>query len=42
MHVPVTGSSGLIGSQAVRSFDQRAARVHGIDNDLRADFTSPT
>jgi CDP-paratose 2-epimerase len=41
MHVLVTGSSGLIGSEAVRYFDQRAARVYGIDNNLRADFFGP-
>jgi len=38
MKVLVTGSSGLIGSEAVRYFDRRGARVHGIDNNMRADF----
>src|SRR5262245_13084651 len=37
----VTGSSGLIGSEAVRYFDKRGARVFGIDNNLRADFFGP-
>jgi CDP-paratose 2-epimerase len=41
MHVLVTGSSGLIGSEAVRYFDQSGARVFGIDNNLRADFFGP-
>ena len=34
----VTGSAGLIGSEAVRHFSQRGWRVHGIDNNMRADF----
>ncbi len=38
MKVLVTGSSGLIGSEAVRHFDRRADRVYGIDNNMRADF----
>jgi CDP-paratose 2-epimerase len=38
MKVLVTGSSGLIGSEAVRYFHRRGARVYGIDNNLRADF----
>ena len=41
MIVLVTGSSGLIGSEAVRYFDRRGARVHGIDNNMRADFFGP-
>src|SRR5262245_37451001 len=41
MKVLVTGSSGLIGSEAVRYFDRRATRVYGIDNNLRADFFGP-
>jgi CDP-paratose 2-epimerase len=41
MKVLVTGSSGLIGSEAVCYFDQRAARVYGIDNNMRADFFGP-
>ena len=31
MKVLITGSSGLIGSEAVRYFDRRASRVYGID-----------
>lgn len=37
----VTGSSGLIGSEVVASFASRGWRVHGIDNNLRADFFGP-
>jgi CDP-paratose 2-epimerase len=38
MKVLVTGSSGLIGSEAVTHFDGRGREVHGIDNNLRAEF----
>ena len=41
MRVIVTGSSGLIGSEAVRYFAERKARVYGIDNNMRADFIGP-
>jgi CDP-paratose 2-epimerase len=34
----VTGSAGLIGSQAVRRFAKQGSRVVGIDNDMRAQF----
>ena len=34
----VTGSSGLIGSEAVRHFAARGWQVHGVDNNMRADF----
>jgi CDP-paratose 2-epimerase len=37
----VTGSSGLIGSEVVGYFSQLAWEVHGIDNNLRADFFGP-
>ena len=36
--VLVTGSSGLIGSEAVTFFDQRGWEVHGVDNNMRRDF----
>jgi CDP-paratose 2-epimerase len=36
--VVVTGSNGLIGSEAVRFFSQRNFKVIGIDNDMRAYF----
>jgi CDP-paratose 2-epimerase len=38
MRVLVTGSSGLIGSEAVAFFDGLAFEVMGIDNNMRADF----
>ena len=41
MKVLVTGSSGLIGSEAVRYFDRRGVAVYGIDNNMRADFFGP-
>ncbi len=41
MNVLVTGSSGLIGSEAVAFYDARAARVIGIDNNMRAQFFGP-
>jgi len=41
MDVLVTGSSGLIGSEAVLFYDGRGARVWGVDNNMRADFFGP-
>lgn len=37
----VTGSSGLIGSEVVAYFDAAGWQVHGIDNNMRADFFGP-
>src|SRR5690349_22714638 len=37
----ITGSSGLIGSEAVAVFDRLGYRVLGIDNNMRADFFGP-
>jgi CDP-paratose 2-epimerase len=34
----VTGSAGLVGSEATRHFAALGAEVHGIDNDMRARF----
>jgi len=34
----VTGSSGLIGSEAVAFLDARGWRVHGVDNNMRREF----
>lgn len=41
MKVLVTGSSGLIGSEAVVFFDEKEADVVGVDNNMRADFFGP-
>ncbi len=41
MKALITGSSGLIGSEAVCYFDRQGAEVHGIDNNMRADFFGP-
>jgi CDP-paratose 2-epimerase len=41
MRVLVTGSSGLIGAQAVEYFDKLKFPVTGIDNNMRADFFGP-
>ena len=37
----VTGSSGLIGSEVVGSFSHQGWQVHGVDNNMRADFFGP-
>lgn len=41
MLVLVTGSSGLIGSEAVSFFSGLGADVIGLDNNMRADFFGP-
>ena len=41
MNIIVTGSSGLIGSEVVRYFDDLGWTVHGVDNNMRADFFGP-
>lgn len=41
MRVLVTGSSGLIGSAAVRFYDVAGADVVGIDNNMRQTFFGP-
>lgn len=41
MKVLITGSNGLIGSEAVRYFDRRGVTVYGIDNNMRVDFFGP-
>lgn len=38
----VTGSSGLIGSEVVTYFDALGWKVHGIDNNMRAEFFGPS
>jgi len=37
----ITGSSGLVGSEAVRLFAGKGIDVIGIDNDMRAEFFGP-
>jgi CDP-paratose 2-epimerase len=37
----VTGSAGLIGSETARHFSALGWTVHGIDNNMRADFFGP-
>ena len=37
----VTGSSGLIGSEVARDFHALGWDVHGVDNNMRADFFGP-
>ena len=39
--VLVTGSSGLIGSEAVEHFGRTGCQVHGIDNNQRREFFGP-
>lgn len=34
----VTGSNGLIGSEVVAYFDAQGWEIHGVDNNMRADF----
>ena len=37
----VTGSNGLIGSEIVKHFHEMSWEVHGVDNNMRADFFGP-
>lgn len=41
MRVLITGSSGLIGSEAVAFFDDLGFEIIGLDNNMRADFFGP-
>ncbi|NJL31253.1 MAG: NAD-dependent epimerase/dehydratase family protein [Phycisphaerales bacterium] len=41
MQLLITGSSGLIGSEAVVYFDRMGFAVTGVDNNMRADFFGP-
>lgn len=41
MRVLVTGSSGLIGSEAVSYFDAAGHEVYGFDNNMRREFFGP-
>src|ERR1700722_17636910 len=38
----VTGSSGLIGSEAVEHFDRQGHKVVGVDNNMRRVFFGPS
>jgi CDP-paratose 2-epimerase len=40
-NVLVTGSSGLVGSEAVEYFDRQGHPVTGIDNNMRREFFGP-
>jgi CDP-paratose 2-epimerase len=40
-NILVTGSSGLIGSEAVEYFDRQGHQVIGVDNNMRAVFFGP-
>ena len=37
----VTGSNGIIGSEMVSHFHRLGWAVHGVDNNMRADFFGP-
>lgn len=39
--VLVTGSSGLIGSEAVEHFDRQGCELTGVDNNMRREFFGP-
>lgn len=39
--VLITGSSGLIGSEAVLHYDALGDEVHGVDNNMRMEFFGP-
>jgi CDP-paratose 2-epimerase len=41
MKVLITGSNGLIGSEAVLHFDREGHKVVGVDNNLRREFFGP-
>ena len=41
MKVLVTGSSGLIGSEAAEHFDRQGHEVTGVDNNMRREFFGP-
>jgi hypothetical protein len=36
--VLITGSSGLIGSEAAENYDRKGLEVHGVDNNMRREF----
>lgn len=40
-HILITGSAGLVGSEAVRFYSLKGYVVHGIDNNMRKHFFGP-
>src|SRR2546429_422614 len=42
MRILVTGSSGLIGSEAVEYFDRQGHEMYGLDNNMRAEVCGPS
>jgi len=40
-YILITGSSGLIGSEAVEYFDRQGHHIVGIDNNMRREFFGP-
>jgi CDP-paratose 2-epimerase len=42
MRILVTGSSGLIGSEAVEHFDRQGHTIIGVDNNMRREFFGPS
>ncbi len=41
MKILITGSSGLIGGEAVEHFDRQGHTIIGVDNNMRKDFFGP-
>lgn len=41
MKILVSGSRGLMGSEAVENFDRRGQTVIGVDNDMRRELFGP-
>ena len=41
MKILITGSLGLVGSEAVKFYLNNACEVHGVDNDMRKHFFGP-
>ena len=41
MKILVTGSSGLIGSEAVQYFGKKGHTIIGVDNNMRKEFFGP-
>src|SRR3954470_23428854 len=37
----ITGAGGLVGGASTRAFAERADRIIGLDNDMRAQFFGP-